>query len=279
MNAQTITCLNGDFVNAADACIPVADRGFRFGDGVFETIRLENGKPYQVDLHLKRLNGGLEALRITPPNVDWQSVINEMIAHNHATNGYLRIAVSRGVGSQGYLPNADIEATWLVEYVPAAPMQEHPYKLWVSSIQRAPLCALPSNFKLAQGISSTLALLDARDNGCDDALMLSSAGHLCETASANLFWVSGGNLYTPALSTGCLAGTTRDAILRLSPLPVQEVTVEVDVLSTADAVFVSNTRLGIWPVSTLVPEGWSYDSVHSCIIELTQRLNDERLRA
>ena len=70
MNAERITCLNGMFLPADEARIPVTDRGFRFGDGVFETIRLEAGRLYQWPLHLSRMLAGLAALRITPPEVD-----------------------------------------------------------------------------------------------------------------------------------------------------------------------------------------------------------------
>jgi branched-subunit amino acid aminotransferase/4-amino-4-deoxychorismate lyase len=279
MNAQTITCLNGEFLPAADARVSVTDRGFRFGDGVFETIRHTRGQPYQWQLHLNRLDAGLAALRIAPPDVDWRTVANEMISRNGADDGFLRLAVTRGSGSKGYVPDAGITPTWVMEYLPPSALPTHPCKLWVTSIQRAPLAALPTNHKLAHGISNTLALLDAHENGCDEALMLSSANKLCEAASANLFWIKDNILFTPALSTGCLAGTTRDAILRLSPIPVQEVVAELDTLATAEAVFLSNTRLGIWPVQTLVPEGWEYDAAHSCISELALRLDNDRASA
>lgn len=274
-----ITCLNGEFVPADKARVPVTDRGFRFGDGVFETIRLEQGRPYQWQLHLARLQAGLAALRITAPAIDWRRVADELIQRNAATQGFLRLTVTRGSGSKGYVPDAGIVPFWVMEYLPPALETTSPCKLWVSSIQRSPLSVLPTNSKLNHGIGSTLALLDARDNGGDEALMLSSSGKLCEAASANLFWVKDGTLYTPALSTGCLDGTTRAAVLRLAPLPTQEVVAEIDALATADAVFLTNTRAGIWPVSTLIPEGWEYDAAHPCIAELRVRLASDRASA
>ena len=276
MKHAPITCLNGEFMPAGEACVPVTDRGFRFGDGVFETVRIDHGRLYQWELHLSRMHAGLAALRIAPPVVDWRAVAAEMLARNHAENGFLRLAVTRGSGSRGYLPDDASTLTWLMEYMPPVEAPEHPYKLWVSTIQRSSLSALPTNCKLAHGIGSTLALLDARDNGCDEALMLSSDSKLCEAASANLFWIKENVLYTPALSTGCLAGTTRDAVLRLAPIPTQEVVMEVDALAIAEAVFLSNTRLGIWPVSALIPEGWEYDANHGCIRELMVRLDNDQ---
>ena len=276
MNAESITCLNGIFLPAEEARIPVADRGFRFGDGVFETIRLEAGVAYQWQLHLSRMFAGLATLRITPPDINWHAIARELIARNQAKSGFLRISVSRGSGSRGYLPDADITPTWIIEYLPPVDLPKKPFTLWLSATLRPPLAALPVNHKLAHGIGSTLALLDARDHGCEEALMLSSEGMLCETASANLFWVRGDTLFTPALSNGCLAGTTRATILRLTPIACREVSSELATLQSAEAVFISNTRLGIWPIAALAPNGWKFDTQHHVIGELIARLNADR---
>ena len=85
MSEKSITCINGQFMPAGQATINVADRGFRFGDGVFETIRLVEGVPYQWEAHLARLNAGLAALRITPPNADWQAAAHQLIQKNQCS--------------------------------------------------------------------------------------------------------------------------------------------------------------------------------------------------
>lgn len=263
------TWLNGRFLPAGEALIPVADRGFRFGDGLFETVRLVNGAPYQWPLHMARLAAGLESLRIPAPAVDWLAVAKQLVAANDRMDGFLRIAVSRGVGSLGYLPDAGIEPTCVVEIMPASPLPKKPFTLWQSSHARN-----PNNHKLSQGVTNTLALLEARDQGCDEALMLSPDGQLCEAASANLFWVSDNQLYTPALASGCLAGTTRAALMRLTG--VREIIASTDALAAAQSVFISNVRLGIWPVAAIAPHGWQYDTGHPLIAELTEKLNAER---
>lgn len=245
MNEKITTCLNGAFVMAEEAHINVADRGFRFGDGVFESIRLEAGIPYQWELHMARLHAGLTALRITPPATDWQHVTLELIQRNHAKTGSLRIAVSRGVGSIGYLPAAGITPTWVIEYLPPTTPSTEPHKLCVSSISRPPLSALPVHFKLAHGISSTMALMEAQEQGCTETIMLTTDGKLCEAASANLFWVINQKIYTPHLSTGCLDGTTRAALLRLTP--IEETISDLGSLHSADAIFLTNARRGIVP--------------------------------
>lgn len=274
MHQQTITCLNGAFLSEHEAQLPIADRGFRFGDGVFETLRLHEGVPYQWELHLSRLGAGLAALRITPPTVDWHSIARQLIAKNQARGGFLRLSISRGVGSQGYLPHADIVANWAMEYLPPVAAPHAPFRVYVSSITRPALTALPVNHKLAQGVGSTLALMEARDHGADEALMLSHDGHISEASSGNIFWVSGNQLFTPALSTGCLAGTTRAALMRLAQ--VHEVTADMHALLAADAVFITNARLGLWPVALLLPSGTHYEATHPQIQQLAAQLEADR---
>ncbi len=276
MSEKSITCINGQFVPADQATISVADRGFRFGDGVFETIRLVDGVPYQWEAHLSRLQAGLAALRITAPDIDWATTTRQLIHKNNATSGFLRIAVSRGVGSRGYMPNADIQATWVMETVPATILPEKPLKLWLSTITRPALSTLPANHKLAQGIGSTLALMEARDHGCDESLMLTHDGKISECASGNIFWIKGNTIFTPALSTACLAGTTRAAILRLSPTLIEEVVADMSSLASADATFISNARLGMRPIASLVPNNKQFDGAHPLIREIRERIDADR---
>jgi len=276
---QIYSCVNGRFMRAARAALPVADRGFRFGDGVFETIRLEADMPYQWPLHMARMAAGLAALRIPMPEIDWAAYVRHMIRKNKANDGFLRIAVSRGSGSRGYLPHpAHMPASWVMEYLPPLEIPTEPFQLWLSQIARTPLQALPVNYKLAQGVGSTLALLEANDHACQEALQLSSTGLLCETASANLFWLKDDVLYTPSLDCGCLSGTTRDAVLRLSTLPTHTVQAGLGILQHAQAVFISNARLGIWPIQRLQPMGWTFNARHPFIKKMSDLLARDRVR-
>ncbi|MBX9726516.1 MAG: aminotransferase class IV, partial [Rickettsiales bacterium] len=149
-----------------------------------------------------------------------------------------------------------------------------PLSLYACSITRPSLTSLPVNHKLAHGIGSTLALMQARDHGCDEALMLSHDGSISEASSGNIFWLKGDTLFTPSLSAGCLAGTTRDAILRLTH--VHEVTVGIDALHAADAVFITNARLGIWPVASLLPLEKHYNTHHPTIQRIATAFEADR---
>ncbi len=271
-----ITCLNGVFMPAANAVLPVADRGFRFGDGVFETIRIVRGTPYQWEIHTARLMAGLATLRITGPEVDFVAMAKQTLLRNHATDGFLRISVSRGVGSAGYMPQpTDIRPNWVMEYLPPRPAPAAPYRLWLSSYTRPHPSSMPSNHKLAQGVSSTLALLEAAENGCEDALQRTADGVVSCAASANFFWIKGRMIFTPSLSTGCLSGTMRAAVMRCSGGAIHECEADISTLETADAAFISNARLGVWPISAIEPLGISFNPQHPVFEQLQRDINSD----
>lgn len=260
--------INGKTVPTERASIPVADRGFRFGDGVFETIALHDGVLYQWELHEQRLNEGLAALQIPLPSHDIPRLVRRVIRKNEIRDGFVRISISRGVGSKGYRPLPDSEPTLVIECLPFGAAKEPAVSLWLSRYCKPPKNSYPTAFKTAQGLNSTLAIMEAAAQGCDDALILSHDGQLCETASASLFWYQNGTLFTPALSTGCLRGTTREAVLRLSPYPVKHEAAWIEALQNAECVFITNCNLGIMPVSTLKPQGWQWKAYHTIIGEL-----------
>lgn len=245
--------LNGKQVPAGEALLPVADRGFRFGDGVFETIAVHNGTPYQLELHLARLKSGLAAIRIETDD-SLEKPIRDLIAKNKVVDGFVRVAISRGSGSKGYLPIGN-EPTIVIETMPRTPGPESA-TLHLSAVRKIPLACLPVYHKLAQGLNSTLARMEAEEHGCFEALMLTTEGYVAEASSANIFWVKDGVLYTPHLSTGALAGTTRAAILRLMNFKVEEVSQKLDALEKADELFLTNVNWGVLPVTALGAREW-----------------------
>ncbi len=251
MNPSRFIYLNGQYLPESEALIPVADRGFRFGDGLFETIRIHKAVPYQWEFHLQRLSEGLAALRIKC-NDDWMNAIQGLLQKNAQTDGFIRIAISRGVGSRGYRPHPQTPTpTIVIESLRDMSGPQHAYNLWVSSYTKPSLSALPVNHKIAQGLNSTLALLEAEEHDCEEAILLSQDGMVCEAASANILWLKEGTLYTPDLKTGCLRGSTREALLRLAN--VKTTLAPIDTLKSAEALWIINGRIGVHPVQQIKP--------------------------
>lgn len=260
--------------------VSVRDRGFRFGDGVFETIRVAGGSLYQWNLHCQRLKEGLRALHI-PLEIDQlEGKALELLKKNGFTEGFLRIAISRGQGSVGYLPAIDGAPTLVMETVAPAPRIETPVSLWLSQYRKIPGQCLPAGVKTMQGLQSTLARMEAKENSCFEALLLDMHGHICEGSSGNIFWRVGETLYTPSLTTGALPGTMRAAVIRLSPYPVIQGEFTLDVLAQAEEVFLTNVAWVVVPVVRLLPvnDEWQEHLLADVLYEKVMEDMLQRLR-
>lgn len=205
--------LNERFVEHSEAMVPIDDRGFRYGDGIFETIQVSGGVPLFFERHIQRLEEGIEAIRMTSPELSWAGICRDILHKNKLRQGILRIAVSRGCGGRGYAPAIEAQTpTVVIEMLPLPEIPTNPLSVYMSSYQKISPRALPVEHKLAQGLSSTLAAIEAREQDCDDALMLNQAGQICEFTASNLFWRRGKQIYTPALECGLLNGITRQLL-------------------------------------------------------------------
>lgn len=243
--SQQLVYLNDDFLPADQAKISINDRGFRFGDGLFETIRVEKGAPLHWLQHMQRLEDGLKALKIQYDVGGLEDVCLELLAKNELQEGLARIAITRGEGGRGYLPDPKSSPTVLLETFPLPEKPQEPVQLWVSSYQKISKKALPVHVKMAQGLNSTLARMEAQEHGCFEAILLNEHGHICECSSSNIFWEKDGALYTPDESCGLLPGVMRQQVIDESELPVKTGEYTLEDIKQADRVFVTNVAWGI----------------------------------
>ncbi len=225
---------------------------------MFETIPVIGGIPYLWDAHLARLQVGLERLSIPGKMPHLRQQLVALIAQNSITNGIARIFISRGAGSQGYLPTYASDPTTLLETESNPPpiaglsdASDASRNLYLSSWRRFPPDCLPNDTKLMQGVNATLARLEAQQSSYDDALLLSTDDTIAETSSGNLFWLEGETLHTPSLTTGCLAGTMRARLLYLWGGTVTETMATLDQLSHADACVMTNALHGSVAISSI----------------------------
>lgn len=257
--------VNGSLVKHSDASLPISDRGLKFGDGVYETVRVENFCLYVWEKHMNRLSISLDLLKIPADTSKLFDVCTKLIKKNNIKQGTVRIMITRGVGGIGYLPNKENEYGIVVEAMPIPNIPTKPIDLWLSNWRKIPPVCLPAAAKTMQGLSSTLARIEAEENGCFEAILLAIDGHVCECSSSNIFWVKNGKLYTPSLSAGILAGTTRDSIIELWPDGVIEGIFGINELESADEVFVTNVVWTALPVRSLLPNGREFKSNDICI--------------
>lgn len=247
-----LTFLNGRFIPEAQAVVPITDRGFLYGDGLFETMRVRNGTPVWWDRHLARLQGGADFLEIDVPwpADELRKFARKLIAENALPESVLRITLSRGGGSRGYSSKDATNPTLAMTLHPLPPRPAS-LRLVTASLRVAAGDPLDS-FKTANKLLQILARAEAEARGADEALLLNTDGHVAEAAASNIFWLADGAVCTPPVSDGALSGVTRAVLLDVCQrrgIPTRELHLKPGDLPRADGVFLTNSVSGIVPVS------------------------------
>lgn len=253
--------LNGAVVPLARATVPVFDRGLLFGDGVYETVRTYGGTPFRLSGHLRRLAESARRLGFRLPGpVGWLARgVAAAVAANRLRDARVRLVVTRGCGApdlgdvaSARRPNA------LIYALPYHPLPPRAYEAGVTAVIPAVVRndrrALDPAIKSLNLLNNFLAGRAARRAGAREAIMLNPQGYVAEAASANVFFVRGGVLCTPALATGILAGITREVVLELAGrlgVPVREGWFRPRALLGADEAFVSASTIEILPLAGL----------------------------
>jgi branched-chain amino acid aminotransferase len=236
--------------------INVMDYGFLYGFGLFETMRAYDGYIFCLDRHLERMYQSAEVLRW---NLPWRKEelaeqILKTLASVHGHNAYIRVTVTRGIGT-GLDLTTCIEPSFVIMVRPYQPLPAQKYHqgwhLITSMIRRNATSPL-SRVKSLNYADNLLAKQEARHKGADEALFLNEAGYVAECSTANVFLVKNGVLSTPCLDSGILNGITRQVVLELgekSGIPVSQPWVGLADLNDADEIFCTNSLMEIMPVT------------------------------
>jgi len=248
--------LNAKFLPEADALVSVNDRGFLLGDGLFETIRVANGKTFRFAQHLERLTRGADFLKIKPPFTpkELEKFAAQLIEQNQISEAILRVALTRGPGGRGYSPKNAGSPTLAITLHPLPPQNEDEPLQWslITSSFRIPASDALSSFKTTSKILNVLARAEAEDKGEDEALLLNTNGEVAETAGGNLFWVYQDKICTVPSGRGVLPGITRAIVLEICRslgLETNRRVIKPKHLRNAEGLFVTNSALGIVPVA------------------------------
>src|SRR4051794_26400622 len=246
-----IVFINGRFVPEEQAVVSVFDRGFLYGEGLFEATRILNARPFRWQAHLTRLQAGLEHLKIKCPfePLDLRKLAAQLIAANKLPDALLRITISRGVGRRGYSP-AGAESPTLVMTLHAAPPKSTELPQWrlITSTVRLPANEPLAGFKTCAKLPQILARAEADAAGANDAILLNTDGFVVEGSSSNLFWIKDGVVNTSPSASGILPGVTRSVVFELCKkvgTPAGEVNAELQQLINSDGAFLSLSSIGI----------------------------------
>ncbi|HXR47351.1 MAG TPA: aminotransferase class IV [Candidatus Limnocylindrales bacterium] len=247
--------LNGRFVPETQAVIPVNDRGFMYGDGLFETVRVVNGRPFRLAQHLERMTRGADFLKIKLPIApkELQEFAEQLIEQNQLSEAILRVTLTRGPGERGYTPETDGKPT-IVMTLHAAPHSKTPVQWSLITSSFRVLAADPlSSFKTLNKLTHVMARVEAAGKGADEALLINSNGEVAETASGNVFWVYHDKICTTPTGRGVLPGITRAVVLEICQalgLLTNKRVVKPGALKNSEGIFITQSAFGIVPVAT-----------------------------
>lgn len=251
MPSTNYAYVNGHFVPEAEATVSIFDRGFLYGHGVFETMRVYNGQIFRLYNHLQRLLAGLKVLHVGRQltQEDIRAPLLELIQRNKIKGGMARIYVTGGMNCWGVKRQTPGEPT-LVAVTEELPAQSEDLRAIISSIRLDSASKL-AGIKNANRLLYVLAQDEAELRGFTDAVLLNGAGHVAEFTTSNVFIVKNGDLFTPPLSDGPLPGITRAAVLTLAAklgITAREISFGTEMFSEADEVFATNSLREVKPV-------------------------------
>jgi len=251
--------LNGKIIPDTDANISSGDRGFLYGDGIYETLRSYNGTPFKLSEHLGRMRDSAKQLKISfgYTNKDISEWINKLIEKNCSQDAYIRITLSRGAGGGRLQMDEGIESTILVQVKPLTPYDRRLYEegmsLVVSNYRRSTSCPI-SCHKTTNLLKSIMMKEEAKKRSADEAIIVNTEEYVTECVVSNIFFVNNGKVVTPSLNTNILPGITRSTVLDIcneSSIPAGEERFKVETLLNADEVFITNSLMEIMPVSKI----------------------------
>jgi len=248
--------IDGALLEPDQASIPVFDRGFLYGDSVYEVVRTYRAIPFALDRHLARLQRSAAELALSLPEPAWlETQIGRTLAAAANPESYIRLIVTRGSGPLTLDPTRATEPRTVVLVQPFEPFPEWMYergiRVTIPQQRRQARAAGQTIAKTGNYLSSVLALGTARRRGFDDALLLDERGRVAEATSANVFVSRAGSLCTPTLETGPLMGVTRGLILEIAEaqgIAVSECELGPGDLAAADELMLTSTLREVLPV-------------------------------
>lgn len=246
--------MNGKLVDESKAMVSVFDHGLLYGDGVFEGIRAYNGRVFMLDEHIDRLYRSAKAIALVIPmtKAGMSKAVVKTCKANGIRDGYIRLVVTRGVGTLGLNPFTCKQAQ---VFIIASAIQLYPKKLYDTGMSiitvgtmRNQAEAVNPRIKSLNYLNNILAKIEAMNAGVMECIMLNPQGYVAEASGDNVFIVKGKTLVTPPSWCGALEGITREVVMKLAPKHGYEAREDVLTrydLYTADEVFLTGTAAEI----------------------------------
>jgi len=254
--------VNGSFVPRSEAKISISDHGFLYGYGIFQSLRVYNGKLFLLDKHLKLLYKAAEVIGIRPKleGINLENIFNEIVKANNLKEARVRVTVSNGENTA--MPWLDtsgapnIVAT-AVPYIPFPPEKyETGFRVGIASLRRMKQSVL-SSIKSVNYLLNVMVRVEASVKGWDETILLNDAGFIAEGGGSNVFFVKGEKLVTPPADSGIIPGVTREAVMELAAglgIVVEEKNMKPPELGRFNEAFLTNSMIEIMPIVSVVDE-------------------------
>ncbi len=255
--------IDGSYFEKDQAVVSVFDHGLLYGDGVFEGLRIYNGRIFKLKEHVDRLYASAKALSLEIPYTrdEFSRILNDGVEINGKSgsgqSGYIRAVVTRGSGDLGLDPDKCVRASVIVITGDIQLYPEELYRSGISiasvSVRRNSVDSLDPRIKSLNYLNNILAKIEAKQSGAAEGLILNRDGFIAECTADNIFIVKDGVLCTPLLTCGALGGITRGAVLEVAEqegISVLETVLAQYDLYTADECFLTGSGAEIIPVVT-----------------------------
>jgi len=251
-----IVFLNGKFVPEDRAVVSVFDRGFLYGDALFEGMLVTRGRPFRWHEHMQRLQRGVDFVRLRVPfSYDaLQRYALRLIRRNKMPECMLRLSITRGITGRTYSPRNATRPAVVMTLHPTPIIAKMPRWRVITASFRLPANDPLTTFKTTNKLRQVLARAEADAAGAQEAILLNTAGRLAEGTTSNLFWVKDGTVFTPVLPDGALPGVTRALVLDLCVkmnIKCREKKAGPLELRRADGAFLTMTSMGIVEIKFL----------------------------
>ncbi|WP_126663308.1 aminotransferase class IV [Haloterrigena salifodinae] len=265
--------VDGEIVPASEATVSVDDRGFRYGDAAFETMRAYGGTVFAWERHFERLESTCDALSLAHglTEADLRERIDATLAANDLADAYVRLSITRGIQPGKLTPQPEVDPMVVVYAKPLPRGGLEGESVWVEpatvrsiETRRVPDEAIPAGAKTHNYLNGILARAELRESGAgnenedgvaaDEALMCDLEGAVAEGATSNLFFVRDGALHTPTTDGDVLPGITREIVLELAAengIPTQEGRYDLADVLEADEAFLTNRTWELRPIAAL----------------------------
>ena len=254
--SEQIVYLNGEFKLIEDACVSVLDRGFLFGDGVYEVIPVFGGKLLRLESHLQRLQNSLDGIRLVNPmnNQQWQAMLNQLIEKNTGEDQSIYLQVTRGVAAKrDHNFPEEVQPTVFAMSNPLLPMARAKAEQGIEAVTLDDIRWRACNIKTTALLANTLLRQQATDKGAGEAILIRD-GNATEGSASNVFVVLDGVIVTAPTSPLLLPGITRDLVLELAhthDMPCLQRDISEAELHAANEIWITSSTREILPVLTL----------------------------